>query len=74
MTMSYLASPLSLGNMQGSEYLSAMSTMELPDQHPNFDSDTFVRYVCATSGCRLTSRAVLRTFVRSAGVVTKHTR
>lgn len=42
MTMSYLASPLSLGNMQGTEYLSAMSAMELPDQRSNFDSETFV--------------------------------
>lgn len=46
MTMSYLASPLSLGNMQGTEYLSAMSAMELPDQRSNFDSETFVRCVC----------------------------
>lgn len=46
MTMSsYLASPLSLGNMQGTDYLNAMAPMDLPDQRSNFDTETFVRCV-----------------------------
>jgi hypothetical protein len=43
MAMPYLASPLSLGNMQGADYLNAMPGIDLPDQRSNFDSDTFVR-------------------------------
>lgn len=39
----YLASPLSLGNLQGSDYLNAMSGLDLPDHRSNFDSETFVR-------------------------------
>lgn len=39
---SYLASPLSLGNMQGADYLSTIPGMDLHDQHSNFDSETFV--------------------------------
>ncbi|RDW81796.1 uncharacterized protein DSM5745_05353 [Aspergillus mulundensis] len=42
MAMPYLASPLSLGNIQGSDYLNALPGMDLPDQRSNFDSDTFV--------------------------------
>ncbi|KAL4902494.1 hypothetical protein BDW74DRAFT_157897 [Aspergillus multicolor] len=42
MPMPYLASPLSLGNIQGSDYLNALPGMELPDQRSNFDSDTFI--------------------------------
>lgn len=42
---SYLASPLSLGNMQGADYLSTIPGMDLHDQHSNFDSETFVRCV-----------------------------
>ncbi|KAL3455561.1 PhoG like DNA-binding family protein [Aspergillus heterothallicus] len=42
MAMPYLASPLSLANIQGSDYLSTLPGMELPDQRSNFDSETFV--------------------------------
>lgn len=45
MAMPYLASPLSLGNIQGTDYLNAMPSMDLPDHRSNFDSETFVRYV-----------------------------
>ncbi|KAJ5936427.1 p53-like transcription factor DNA-binding [Penicillium verhagenii] len=38
----YLASPLSLGNLQGTDYLNAMSGLDLPDHRSNFDSETFV--------------------------------
>ncbi|OQE43424.1 hypothetical protein PENCOP_c003G02603 [Penicillium coprophilum] len=38
----YLASPLSLGNLQGPDYLNAMSGLDLPDHRSNFDSETFV--------------------------------
>jgi hypothetical protein len=44
MTMNYLASPLSLGNMPGADYLNAMNPMEMGDQHSNFDAETFVRW------------------------------
>jgi acid phosphatase len=39
----YLASPLSLGNLQSTDYLNAMSGLDLPDHRSNFDSETFVR-------------------------------
>ncbi|KAL2869933.1 NDT80/PhoG-like DNA-binding family protein [Aspergillus lucknowensis] len=42
MAMPYLASPLSLANIQGTDYLNALPGMELPDQRSNFESDTFV--------------------------------
>ncbi|KAL4912179.1 hypothetical protein BDW62DRAFT_30400 [Aspergillus aurantiobrunneus] len=42
MAMPYLASPLSLSNIQGPDYLNALPGMDLPDQRSNFDSDTFV--------------------------------
>ncbi|KAL2824542.1 hypothetical protein BDW59DRAFT_86059 [Aspergillus cavernicola] len=42
MALPYLASPLSLSNIQGSDYLNALPGMDLPDQRSNFDSDTFV--------------------------------
>ncbi|KAI9044628.1 PhoG like DNA-binding family protein [Aspergillus affinis] len=42
MAMPYLASPLSLGNIQSADYLNSMPGMEIPDQRSNFDSDTFV--------------------------------
>ncbi|PYH99544.1 PhoG like DNA-binding family protein [Aspergillus ellipticus CBS 707.79] len=42
MTMPYLASPLSLGNIQGPDYLNSMPGMDIPDQRSNFDSETFV--------------------------------
>ncbi|EYE95917.1 p53-like transcription factor [Aspergillus ruber CBS 135680] len=42
MAMPYLASPLSLGNLQGVDYLSSVPGMDLPDQPSNFDSETFV--------------------------------
>ncbi|KAJ5779064.1 p53-like transcription factor DNA-binding [Penicillium paradoxum] len=38
----YLASPLSLGNLQNADYLNAMSGLDLPDHRSNFDSETFV--------------------------------
>ncbi|CAI7651188.1 unnamed protein product [Penicillium pancosmium] len=38
----YLASPLSLGNLQGTDYLNAMPGLDLPDHRSNFDSETFV--------------------------------
>lgn len=41
----YLASPLSLSNLQGADYLNAMPGLDLPDHRSNFDSKTFVRYV-----------------------------
>ena len=44
MAMPYLASPLSLSNLQG-DYLNSMPGMDLPEQRSNFDSETFVRYV-----------------------------
>lgn len=47
MAMPYLASPLSLGNMQGTDYLNAMPSMDIPDHRSNFDSETFVRFVAA---------------------------
>lgn len=43
MALPYLASPLSLSNIQGTDYLNSMPGMDLPDQRSNFDSDTFVR-------------------------------
>ncbi|KAL4996512.1 protein pacG [Aspergillus recurvatus] len=42
MALPYLASPLSLGNIQGTDYLNALPGMDLPDQRSNFDSETFV--------------------------------
>ncbi|KAE8147558.1 PhoG like DNA-binding family protein [Aspergillus avenaceus] len=42
MAMPYLASPLSLGNIQGADYLNSMPGMDIPDQRTNFDSETFV--------------------------------
>ncbi|KAJ5545311.1 p53-like transcription factor DNA-binding [Penicillium sp. DV-2018c] len=42
MAMPYLASPLSLGNLQGTDYLNAMSNLDLPDHRSNFESETFV--------------------------------
>ncbi|CAL5868814.1 uncharacterized protein PFLUO_LOCUS3041 [Penicillium psychrofluorescens] len=38
----YLASPLSLGNLQGTDYLNAMPGLDLPDHRSNFDTETFV--------------------------------
>lgn len=49
MAMPYLASPLSLGNLQGVDYLSSVPGMDLPDQPSNFDSETFVGYVPSPS-------------------------
>ncbi|KAE8350583.1 hypothetical protein BDV28DRAFT_159486 [Aspergillus coremiiformis] len=42
MAMPYLASPLSLGNIQGADYLNSIHGIDLPDQRSNFDSETFV--------------------------------
>jgi hypothetical protein len=47
MTMPYLASPLSLGHMQGNDYLNSLPGLDLPDQRSNFDAETFIR--CAPS-------------------------
>ncbi|KAL4927925.1 NDT80/PhoG-like DNA-binding family protein [Aspergillus undulatus] len=41
MPLPYLASPLSL-NIQGTDYLNALSGIDIPDQRSNFDSETFV--------------------------------
>lgn len=45
MAAPYLASPLSLGNLQGADYLNAMSSLDMPDHRSNFDTETFVRWV-----------------------------
>lgn len=50
MAMPYLASPLSLGNIQGADYLNSLPNMDLPDHRSNFDSETFVRCV-TVRGC-----------------------
>ncbi|KAL5337782.1 hypothetical protein BJX70DRAFT_222753 [Aspergillus crustosus] len=42
MAMPYLASPMSLGNIQGADYLNGLSGIDLPDQRSNFDAETFV--------------------------------
>ncbi|KAF7593873.1 hypothetical protein BBP40_010684 [Aspergillus hancockii] len=42
MAMPYLASPLSLSNIQGADYLNSMPGIDIPDQRSNFDSETFV--------------------------------
>ncbi|KAL3470457.1 PhoG like DNA-binding family protein [Aspergillus californicus] len=42
MAMPYLASPLSLANIPGTDYLNSLPGLDLPDQRSNFDSDTFV--------------------------------
>ncbi|KAF7713218.1 Transcriptional regulator PacG/VIB-1 [Penicillium ucsense] len=38
----FLASPLSLGNLQATDYLNAMPGLDLPDHRSNFDTETFV--------------------------------
>ncbi|KAJ6092007.1 hypothetical protein N7467_003976 [Penicillium canescens] len=38
----YMTSPLSLGNLQGTDYLNAMPSLDLPDHRSTFDSETFV--------------------------------
>jgi len=48
----HLASPLSLGNLQGTDYLNAMSGLDMPDHRSNFDTETFVRWVIKSSGTR----------------------
>ena len=55
MALPYLASPLSLGNMQGTDYLNALQGMDLPDQRSNFDSETFVRCVVLLFFCKACS-------------------
>ncbi|PYH46686.1 transcriptional regulator PacG/VIB-1 [Aspergillus saccharolyticus JOP 1030-1] len=40
--MPYLASPLSLSNLQGTDYLHSMSGMDMPDQRSTFEAETFV--------------------------------
>jgi hypothetical protein len=49
MTMSYLASPLALGNMQNTDYLNPVPGMDIPEQRPPFDTETFVRYALLVS-------------------------
>lgn len=53
MAMPYLASPLSLSNIQGTDYLNGLPSIDLPDHRSNFDSDTFVRCVLPfrSGGC-----------------------
>jgi hypothetical protein len=41
----HLASPMSLGNLQGTDYLNAMSSLDMPDHRSTFDTETFVRWV-----------------------------
>lgn len=45
MAMPYLASPMPLGNMQGTDYLGSMPGMDMHDQRSNFDAETFIRCV-----------------------------
>lgn len=45
----YLASPLSLGNLQSADYLNAISGLEMPDHRSNFDTETFVRWVSTSA-------------------------
>jgi acid phosphatase len=45
----YMTSPLSLGNLQGTDYLNAMPSLDLPDHRSTFDSETFVRWVICFS-------------------------
>lgn len=45
MGMPYLASPLSLANIQGADYLSSIPGIDMPDHRSNFDAETFVRCV-----------------------------
>ncbi|RAK71793.1 PhoG like DNA-binding family protein [Aspergillus fijiensis CBS 313.89] len=42
MSMPYLASPLSLSNLQGSDYLHSMPGMDMHDQRSAFESEPFV--------------------------------
>ncbi|RAL07490.1 PhoG like DNA-binding family protein [Aspergillus homomorphus CBS 101889] len=42
MAMPYLASPLSLSNLQGTDYLHPMPGIDMPDQRSTFESETFV--------------------------------
>ena len=50
MTMSYLASPMSLNSMQQTDYLGGIPGMDIHDQASNFDSETFIRHVvCAAN-------------------------
>ena len=52
MTMQYLGNPMQLGSIQQQplEYLNSLPGMDMGDQHSNFDTDTFLRYV--SGGCR----------------------
>ena len=43
MTMNYLDAPMSLHNLPGADYMSAMPPMPMDDTHSNFDAETFVR-------------------------------
>lgn len=45
MTMSYYASPPSLGSAAAADYLNALPMMDMQDHHSNFDTETFVGYV-----------------------------
>ncbi|KAL2366316.1 hypothetical protein RJZ56_000773 [Blastomyces dermatitidis] len=38
----YLGSPLSMANMQNTDYLNAMPSLDIPDSHSTYDHETFV--------------------------------
>ncbi|KKZ64673.1 acid phosphatase [[Emmonsia] crescens] len=42
MTMPYLGSPLSMANIQNTDYLNAMPSLDIPDSHSTYDHETFV--------------------------------
>ncbi|OJD15114.1 hypothetical protein AJ78_04599 [Emergomyces pasteurianus Ep9510] len=42
MAMPYLGSPLSMANIQNTDYLNAMPSLDIPDSHPTYDHETFV--------------------------------
>lgn len=46
MAMPYLGTPpLSLGSMQGHDYLQAMSGIDMPDHQSSFEPEPYVRFV-----------------------------
>ncbi|KAG5301764.1 transcriptional regulator PacG/VIB-1 [Histoplasma ohiense] len=42
MAVPYLGSPLSMANMQNTDYLNAMPSLDMPDSHSAYDHETFV--------------------------------
>ncbi|PGG99934.1 hypothetical protein AJ79_08371 [Helicocarpus griseus UAMH5409] len=42
MAMPYLGSPLSMANLQNTDYLNAMPSLDIPDTHSSYDHETFV--------------------------------